>query len=245
MPNKSLPWKDIAPGIRERMERSSDAQKVLAHRLGLSEPALSLYLTGKRSPSIGTLINVADFFKLPLDVLVGRDFGEVQSVAGKLDGSDRVLEGVGAPLVAKGVAAGAAAVPEAPDDRTYFFGESFMRRHGWRPGQKDRWCCIKLGTTRLASSMLPTIRPESVILVDRKASRETIQPRSLWFIQDPDPSLPEHGLCVKRVTVADGSLILESDNPDPQFAPRSIPLRGVPMEDVVKGKVVWWGTEAT
>jgi len=48
-------------------------QEQLGEALNLSKQALSGYENGRRSPSIDTLIKVADFFNVSLDELLGRN----------------------------------------------------------------------------------------------------------------------------------------------------------------------------
>lgn len=232
------PWDRVAPGIKARI--TPGRQKELAHRLGLSESGLSNYLAGKRRPPLPVLSGMADFFGVPLDALLGREPGSPQPViAHTPDSGGRELHGIGAPLVLKDVAAGEGALPSVPDEKVYFFHESFLRRVGGAGSPKDRWACIKLGSDRVASSMSPTIPPLAVLLVDRRADRLHPKDRTIWLVDDPDD-----GLCVKRVTLRDGILILESDNPDTRYAPRHVVLKDRPVQNVVKAKVVWWGVEA-
>lgn len=143
-------------------------------------------------------------------------------------------------LVEEGVGAGQGRLPIIPEsDRPYFFREDWLRARGWSPEKPDRLVCVKLGPTSIAESMYPTIQPESVLVVDRDPDRSRIEPRSIWLVD-----LPGEGLLVKRVTVADGVVILESDNPDPEYAPRVIHLTDRrPIEKIARGRVLWYATE--
>lgn len=104
------------------------------------------------------------------------------------------------------VGAGQGRLPIIPEsDRPYFFREDWLRARGWTPEKPERLVCVKLGPNSIADSMYPTIQPESVLVVDRDPDRSRIEPRSIWLVD-----LPGEGMLVKRVTVADGVVILES-----------------------------------
>lgn len=233
-------WADVVPTLRAARLRGT--QKVVALRLGLKEPTLSNYLSGRTAPDPVLAVKIAAAYGVDLGEMVGVGrLGSPQPVVARTpEGGGRELHGIGAPLVLKDVAAGEGALPSVADEKVYFFHESFLRRMGGAGSPKDRWACIKLGSDRVASSMLPTIPPKSVLLVDRRADHVRPRDRTIWLVDDP-----EDGVCVKRVTVREGILILESDNPDSQYPPRHVILTDRPVQSVVKAKVVWWGVEAS
>lgn len=232
-------WAEIVPKLRAARQRGT--QKIVASRLGLTEPTLSNYLSGRTAPDPVLAIRIAAAYGIDLAEAVGIGWrGSPQPVVAHTpDDGGRELHGIGAPLVLKDVAAGEGSLPSVPDEKVYFFHESFLRRVGGAGSPKDRWACIKLGSDRVASSMSPTIPPLAVLLVDRRADRLRPKDRSIWLVDDPDD-----GLCVKRVTLRDGILILESDNSDTRYAPRHVILKDRPVQNVIKAKVVWWGVEA-
>ena len=86
--------------------------------------------------------------------------------------------------------------------------------------------------------MLPTIPHRSVVLIDRQARRERPQARSIWLVEDGG------GPAVKRVTLVEAGLVIESDNPAPQYHARFIPLKDRPIQNVLRGRAVWWAVEA-
>lgn len=166
--------------------------------------------------------------------------GRVQVVTATDEVHGKTLAGVGAPLVLEEVAAGNGSLPVVPEEKIYFFHESYMVRHGWSAGDRDRFCCIRLG--KKAFSMHPTIQPNAVVLVDRRypeALLKTLK-RGICLVDDPD-----EGVAVKRATMGDGVLVIESDNPDPQFHARVISLKGRNVRDVIRGKALWWSVEAS
>lgn len=235
-------WRDIARKIREKDQ--SAPQKVIASRLGLKESALSRYLSGLRKPDPAMAMRIASAYGIDaseLGELSGLDAaGRVQLV--EADAAGTPLSGVGAPLVAEDVAAGPGALPSVPDDRVYFFHRSYMVHHGWREADRDRFCCIRLGSKMSASSMTPTIPPKAVLLIDRKYPEERLQKlqRGICLVD-----IPDEGIAVKRVTIADGVLLVESDNPEPQHHARAISLKGIRIRDVIRGKVLSWTVEAS
>lgn len=51
---------------------SNLTQTEIAKKINVSQRAYSFYEKGEREPSIETLIKLAEYYKIPLDVLVGR-----------------------------------------------------------------------------------------------------------------------------------------------------------------------------
>ena len=58
--------------IKELRESKSLTQDALAKRVKMSVPAYQLYEHGKGFPTVKRLIEIADFFNVSLDYLVGR-----------------------------------------------------------------------------------------------------------------------------------------------------------------------------
>ena len=52
--------------------RGNKSQSEIAKELGLTQRTWSYYEQGTREPDIDTLIAIAEYFKVPIDVLVGR-----------------------------------------------------------------------------------------------------------------------------------------------------------------------------
>ena len=59
--------------LKELRKEHKLSMKELGKILGLSESTISLYEAGKREPDIKTLIKMADYFDVSVDVLLGRD----------------------------------------------------------------------------------------------------------------------------------------------------------------------------
>lgn len=235
-------WKELAERIRRKGKKAP--QKVIASRLGVKESAFSKYVNGELAPDPVLAMRIASAYGIDgaeLAELAGLEAaGRIQLV--EADAAGVPLAGVGAPLVAEDVAAGPGALPTVPDDRVYFFHRSYMVHHGWREADRDRFCCIRLGSKMAASSMTPTIPPKAVLLIDRKYPEERLQKlqRGIFLVD-----IPDEGIAVKRVTIADGVLLVESDNPEPQHHARAISLKGIRIRDVIRGKVLSWTVEAS
>ena len=78
--------------LKELRKEHKLSMKELGKILGLSESTISLYEAGKREPDIKTLIKMADYFKVSVDVLIGRnetnedDILDTEHGEGTLDG---------------------------------------------------------------------------------------------------------------------------------------------------------------
>lgn len=220
---------DFGRALQGVFQASGLSQKELVAKAKVARTTVYRVLAGTLQPTVPVASRLAS----ALDTTVGQLLGETPA-------EDRVASVgaghlVGVPLVAEEIAAGNGSLPEVPDDRTYWFREEWIRGLGYR--QPGRFACIRLANTARASSMLPTIPPLSVVLVDRKARRDRPQARSIWLVEDGE------GPVVKRVTLVDAGLVIESDNPAPQYHARFISLKDRPVQDVLRGRVVWWAVE--
>lgn len=63
--------------IRELLDVHSMTQRQLAQSLDLSPSALGNYIQGTREPDYGTLIRIADFFRVTTDYLLSHSVEEV------------------------------------------------------------------------------------------------------------------------------------------------------------------------
>lgn len=62
----------LGTNIKKLRTNSGLTQAQLGEKLGLAESTVSLYESGKREPDNKTLINIADFFGVTTDSLLGR-----------------------------------------------------------------------------------------------------------------------------------------------------------------------------
>lgn len=128
----------------------------------------------------------------------------------------------------------------------YAFHRSWIHRQWGAQAVEDpeRLVVVQVEKRALGESMLPTIRPGAILVIDRGAGgrgvtdlREVRQ-GGIYLVRIDD------GLTVKRVNVDGQALILSADNPDKRtFPSRHVPLRGTRVQDVLVGRVRWIGQE--
>ena len=62
-------------GLREIRKNKGYSQLKVAMELNISRESLSYYETGKRSPDIGMLVRMSDYFNVSIDYLIkGKEF---------------------------------------------------------------------------------------------------------------------------------------------------------------------------
>lgn len=59
--------------LKHQRELYGCTQKQMAELIGIAPRSYQRYESGEREPNIDTLIQIADFFSITLDALVGRD----------------------------------------------------------------------------------------------------------------------------------------------------------------------------
>jgi transcriptional regulator with XRE-family HTH domain len=69
--------------LKKLREQYGLTQKQVAEAVNISTRAYGFYETGDRQPNLDTLINLAELFKVPLDILVGRYVDPGQPAAEK------------------------------------------------------------------------------------------------------------------------------------------------------------------
>ena len=62
----------ISENLKMLMKEQDLKQQALAEEIGISQSAISSWLSGKKEPSIESLWKLADFFDVSIDELVGR-----------------------------------------------------------------------------------------------------------------------------------------------------------------------------
>lgn len=60
--------------LKHQRELYGCTQKQMAELIGITPRSYQRYESGEREPNIDTLIQIANFFSITLDALVGRDF---------------------------------------------------------------------------------------------------------------------------------------------------------------------------
>lgn len=62
----------VADRIKELLAVEKISQYALSKRTGISQSAISNWISGKKEPSIDSLWRLADFFDITVDYLIGR-----------------------------------------------------------------------------------------------------------------------------------------------------------------------------
>lgn len=60
--------------LKQHRETNGYTQKQMAELIGIALRSYQRYESGEREPNIDTLVQIADFFKISLDDLIGRNF---------------------------------------------------------------------------------------------------------------------------------------------------------------------------
>lgn len=63
---------DLSKMLKELRKEHKLTQTEIAKKINISQRAYSFYENGEREPSIETLINIAELYQIPIDILVGR-----------------------------------------------------------------------------------------------------------------------------------------------------------------------------
>ena len=137
------------------------------------------------------------------------------------------------PLVADRIAAGPPMLVADRVERRDPLPRALLKSLGVDP---QRAVLIRLGVDQ--DSMADTIPPGATVLVDRTPVRDVV-PRGIYAVREE--TIGETGCSIKRLVLDADSrvLILLSDNP--AHLPRAIRLKpGLPLGELVLGRVVWW-----
>lgn len=143
------------------------------------------------------------------------------------------------------LAAAGEPIADLPDSTTWYsFHRTWVERRAKGAGDDDQRLVV-VELDKKQESMLPSIRPGAILVVDRGprgegvvTKPEEIKRGGVYLVR------PEgEGLTVKRLYVEGGVLSLVSDNAE-RFPPRPIILKGAGrLQQLVVGKVIWVGQE--
>lgn len=67
----------FASNLQDLREDRDISRKELAAALSISVSTLGMYEQGRREPSIGMLVKIADYFNVSIDSLIGRNYERV------------------------------------------------------------------------------------------------------------------------------------------------------------------------
>lgn len=234
-------WKEAFIGrLRQAMSEASMDQRRLARAVGVSEAAVSDWLRGA-IPRMSKVLMIATATGRPFDWLVGYEAAAARPEPKKAD--DWHL-----PKVAF-AAAGSPIHDVLQDDATtwYAFRRGWIKHlAGGEKGLQDseRFIVVQVDKKHLGESMLPTIRPGAIVVVDRGprglglSERKDIAQGKVYLVN------VDGGLTIKRVFVDDGMLVLVGDNSDRErYPPQLVPIKGRELHKIIVGRVVWIGQE--
>lgn len=229
-------WPELAPFVAQLADAKFPRRADLAALLGTTEPNVSNWLRGKRTPEFENALRLVEAVGGQWASLLGESFTHPSSGV-TVDGKDFAT----LPLVAEGVAAGFGAVAEVPDEpRPYAFRADWPALKGMA-ADPLRFVLFRLRDD--ADSMAPEIKPGALVLCDRSEDVRITPRNGIPYLVVTER--PDH-VAVKRVLpLRDGekirALVYHSTNP--HYPPVSIDLkRGERIQDLVRARVVWWAT---
>lgn len=234
-------WKALAPKVLALAEGARMQQKRLASQLGVSPSTLSLWLTGRRTPRFDKAMRLVAAVGGSWSNLLGEQPTRSAIADGDVapyGSGDEILR---FPLVAEKVAAGFGSVPQETEPVYYLF------RSKWRalksPKDERRYRMARLG--READSMEPDIHASSILLFDLYEESRVSPEWGTPYLCVVDRRTSE--VALKNVEpLRDGGkvrgVVLVSNNR--AYRPVTMPFeRGERIQDLVRAKLVWHGTE--
>ena len=215
----------FAGGSRRRWARDVETVVRLARNLGFSLSAATLRgleYGWTRSPDPLTLLALAQVYERTFEDVCEALFESRREAGEKIRLSKPLptapptaIEGfVALPLPRNPVAAGQPLVvaPDPDRDRTLAFRESIVRKF-------TKPMCLRIGPRE--ESMVPTIEPGDVIVIDRNPDRR-LAPRAGHIYAVDFGQLGEEGGAVKRIDLSGSTLVVTSDNPDKRAYPPQV-----------------------
>lgn len=237
---------------RERLGKRSSYEQTARQlsTLGLatvSGSALHRYEVEGRVPDVLTVMALADLYRQPhawlLDALAADLRGdplpkrpnpnEPRKIPAP-EGHEGSLDFVAVRLLADRIAAG----PPLIIDESRTYGHLAFSRHSLQRLSVTEPLCVRVGPRE--RSMVPTIRPDDIVLIDCAVDRRTELKRDRIYAVNVD-----EGSTLKRIIELPDRLALVADNPDKEDYPtREILLAPDQSKlEVIVGEVIWWGQQ--
>lgn len=192
----------------------------------------SMLMTGKRDTPVKTAERIAAFLGVPLWRLLIDDT-ELEA----LEGRSLSIEGFSPVRWLKSpIAAGEplAMVDAADEDPRYLAFQDRFLRHFSSP------LCLTVGPRE--QSMLPTIQPSDVVVIDQALDARTNPTSGHIYAVNLAGLTGETGGTLKRIEVSDDHLVVIADNQDKtRYRTRAFDLEGIVLPQVLVGRVVWIG----
>lgn len=225
---------------RRKLAGLRASQAALAEVLGFNEPDLTRWKKGDRKIPHPKLIKLAQALEVSTDEILGLSEDEDQPLQHlpppsiEIDSRDFVL----IPKVAEQVAAGSPVLDlAAVEDRSWYAFRAGWVRHVGATADANRLCIVQVASDHKGESMIPTIQPGAMLVIDRgQGGRgiDSVDQGKIYLVRDPEES---EGVMVKRVFYNRGQLVYWSDN----FSfhpPITVPLSGRQLREVIVGKVI-------
>lgn len=88
-----MPYKEIGEifteNLKRLLEKNNMTNKEFADKIGVKASSVSMWMSGKSLPRMGTLDKIADLFNVPVEFLVtDKTDDSIQTLAAHLDGND-------------------------------------------------------------------------------------------------------------------------------------------------------------
>jgi transcriptional regulator with XRE-family HTH domain len=214
----------LLENLRAMVGQGSTTESALAERLGYSQPQVHNVLKGER----GLTPEFADAALRAFDMQLEDLLPERRHPARHpVDKDSRFRE----VHILKGhIAAGQPFPLEVIWSGSRVFTTEFLNRY------QDP-ILVKVGKNE--TSMLPTIQPNDLLLLDQSPERRRRPKMTRIYAV----SLEEGGT-VKRCEVVGRELVVMPENMQQRgFSPRTIPLADRDILDLIRGEVVWIGRE--
>ncbi len=212
--------------LRARVRRREISERRLALETGFSQPHVHNVLKGARQLTS----EVADRLMHRMGIRAEDLFqpAELERVLPTRELQDSPFRE--APMLKGRIAAGQPFPIEARFSSSRAFTQEFL-------GQFTRPVLVKVGAGEV--SMLPTIQPNDLLLIDQSEQRR----RRPEFSRIYALSLDEGGT-IKRCEIVENELVIVPENMQQRgFTPRTIPLEDHNILDIIRGEVVWIGRE--
>ena len=212
--------------LKTRVRRREMSERGLARLTGFSQPHIHNILKGVRQLTPDVADSILDRLEIEVEDLLGPE--EIRRRLPQREFKASPFREV--PVLKGRIAAGQPFPVETVWTASRVFTAEFLKRYA-NP------VLVKVGPSE--TSMLPTIQPSDLLLLDQSPERRQ-RPRlnRIYAL-----SLPEGGT-VKRCHIVGREMLIIPENMQQRgFAPQTISLEDRNILEVVRGEVVWIGRE--
>lgn len=215
------------------------SQNKLAAKLGVSRSLITGWKKGRTEPSLPMFRGLCAVAGVTADWVLGISEPSSAPIAPPEEGDWTLL-----PLVSDQVAAGEAILDEtAILERDWFAFHGLYVRHlaGGKEPERGRFVLVRVAKGQKGESMLPTVRPQALLVVDRGPGARgvlEVEDGAIYLVRPGD-----EGVTVRRVFKAGArAIMLWPDNPTHKR--QAIELaKGEQLSRYLIGRVRWIGQE--